>query len=495
MRPRAFAVSTLMVVSMLLHAASAEAAGVTTTIFPARVHLSQGQTSTVSLIVSNGETDALRRLALSIMVDGSGVSASRVGAITGVIRPGAAALVHIRVTTPRLLLTGIDVNFVLTYTDSALGVGVATLEVDPPRPLNPPSIATMAVDATLGAVESGDTTPMYLVLTNHSAQSLAVGPIAFDLPSFLKRTTQTPLFVKLAPYQSQPVSIMIKADTRVRPGKHEIVVTAPIRVGPAGQTFSLTAAQEATVEVQGGTALLTVFGIPALFLLPGLLLVGIPAALWNIRLLRHRSDARSSLAVDLKSPAVIGLGVVLSFVMVFFYWKAVRVDLFDYYGLPDIVELLTISAVTGVVLYTIPMAVRFWLQARKTPKASDGPIQILRKLGRQQLSTRLPTYLENGHSIYALQRPDLDRASSWLSPGIELEWMSGDHSELAERVAAARDNDRDPDKLARLLAQGQASSALSVRWIAWPGVDGPFLSPHDKLGTIQQADAILHYKN
>jgi hypothetical protein len=468
-------------------AASAAAGEVTAVVAPSTVEVARTHPTAIHLIVDNGASRALRRITIKRLAAGArGLRVAIDNAARTSVPPGSAAQYVIRVRATAPVLFDRKVSLLVRYrTGRRRAWAEATFTVTPPVQVDPADIATMQVRASLGAMRSGRSAPMHVLITNKTAEPLSAGPIALDLPSSFS-SSRTAAF-EVPPHATAAVAVKLSAQSRVQPGAHQIVVTAPVQVTGEGPRFDLVETTEATVGVEGEGALLSILGVPALFLLPGVFFLGGPLLLRRLGVL-HRGD-RTTPALEPMSVQFAALSVIASLIIVG-AWSLVGANLFDFYGLDDIIWVAVVSAAAGIVGYLLLAGPRFWWLSRKTPKSSDDPLAVLRKLDRQGLEVYVSRYGLPSGEAFMLQRADAARPETWFSPAIEVTWISDD-AELYERVAGARDRTRDPGELEQLLKQAIKDRKLSLGWADQRGAHPVKRAEIDD--AVRTVDAILQY--
>lgn len=362
------------------------------------------------------------------------VSPSKVSTI-----PAAGSLaIAVDITAAKASLSERTVSLLVSYTQGKVpGILTASVKVDAPADVDPAKVATMTVITSLGDVRSGRSEPAYLVFANKTAETLQLGALGTDLPSFLT-ASKVDAFT-IAPFATVTKTVTIKADKRVRPGKHQLLFTVPVTVPGTGQSITLTDAEEATVSVEGESALVTAFGIPALALLPGVLILSMLILVSKFKWIRHPDDLLKVPGLDIKNLLVTGASVMLSFGMIAIWRLVFAVDLFDFYGLRDIFLDLAGAVLIGVVAGLVFFGARkLWLNAR-IPEEDDSPLEVLEKLKRRRASTTRGRYTIAGSKLYELDEghPGVRR---WAAPAIRTTFTQADHTARQTRLAEAIDS-------------------------------------------------------
>jgi hypothetical protein len=362
-----------------------------------------------------------------------------------------------------------------------VGVG---LKVTPEPAVDPTKIAALSVDGAFGDMRAGDTTRAYIRVTNVTHETLKAGPVKVTDPGYVTQPDSEA--VELAPDGSVDLDVDLHVVDDVRPGKYPLRFDVPVTSASGTPITMLTAAKEEDVSIEGESELLKAFGVPTLLLLPGALLLGLAALLWNWQVLRHPAD-RPAPHVDIASVAFIGASVIASFLIISL-WGLHWTDFFDSYSRKDIFVLAGVSAAAGVVGYLVGMGLRHGYQAWRTPKATDSPVRVLKKLGRQDLPVAVPRYQQDGANAYLIQPLRSGRPQTWFASRILLAWQEGSGT-LQQDVNAAR-NGNDAKRLADLLAGGSSGGLVVVSWTG----DGPYTVGQDSLGTRTGSEAIVYWE-
>ncbi len=340
-----------------------------------------------------------------------------------------------------------------------------SLELLPPAPFETEKAATVAVKASLETLRSDETAPIYLLVTDTSAQTLTVRRVKASGPDFIE-FENLPRNVTVQPGETKVLVVQAKADSEVDPGEHQLVFEVVATVG--GVPFNLVATQSAKVGVAGEAELLTVLGIPSVLILPGFLILAMASLLWRLRIGRQEWDGES-FPFPFKEPEYWLLAVLLSIAAVAIASR-VGIDLLGRYGLRDVVVVWIGSVVVGAVAYFPTIALRNRLRTSRVPAAGDEPLDLLRKLARQGLRLKLPRIsvalaagAGGGSADRFLVQPFSEtRPSTWVSPFIEYTWTGTADADLDRRIRHQLDKGHDPAALAGALAEGERRGLLTV---------------------------------
>ena len=366
----------------------------------------------------------------------------------------------------------------------ANGVDQATataVELLAPSPLDPDKIAAVELKASLATLKSGDAEPVYLLVHNKSARALTVERIVASGPSFID-FEDLPRNVEVEPGQVAVLEVDAAAESQVTPGEQQLLFRLETQSGKA--SFDLVASQTVKVAVAGESEVLTALGVPSLLLLPGFLALATAAILWRIRFRRREWDGQA-FPFPLKEPEFWVLAVVISIAIVSAA-AGLGTDLLGRYGLEDLICIWIASMLIGAVGYVGAVSLyNRWREARSV-SSEDGPIEVLKKLGKQGLSLERPRFdygaAEQSSHLFLLQAPNDSRAATWASPQISFTWRGDGDVGLEEQIGAQLTDGQDPATLAELLARGEAAKQLTTAFAPNPGgVDAPVLVPKEKI--------------
>ena len=179
---------------------------------------------------------------------------------------------------------------------------------------------------------------------------------------------------------------MLKAKAAI-PGTYALVLNfqARFRDAPAAGWEAATAQSKITIGIPGVTEALQFLGIPSLLLLPGVLMILtlVTVLPWLTRLPQ----------IDWKTPGLLLLAILLSFVAAYVYPKVTGYELgvaHDYlqgYDLHDIVWLWSGSMTVGLVaagvtavVHRIITCIRARYASLYEPQEGEEPIKVLTKL-------------------------------------------------------------------------------------------------------------------
>ena len=374
------------------------------------------------------------------------------------------------------------------------GVVHAKADLEPAAVPDPAKVGSLKLYAVLTTLRSGKKETVYLVLVNKSAATMHVERVDSKVPDFLTVTGgDDPIDV--APGDTALISLVVAAGERVRPGEHQLVFSVPVQLGRRKGLITLTAAKTVDVAVAGESALLTVLGVPALFVVPGFLIFATMSLLWSSRLLRKKWDA-DAFFMDVKSAEFWVAAVTLSIPIVIVWPHVGGGDLLDQYGLDDVVAVWITSILLGTLAYVAYVLVRNHRREDVTPSTGDDPIRILEKIHKQGLTVirERREYLDSVGTtvLYAVQSLDDDRPATWMSPAIDYSGPDDD-APLAALIERHLNETHDAGSLAAALGRGRAAGTVTVDWSADAHpINGPRPIDKDKIGGDRGADAIVH---
>lgn len=464
---------------------------------PAAAPLTADGATRFRILASNGGTAAAENVTVRALRAGAaGIDWSLKPSAPRTVPAGSARTWLLAVEAPRKALGARKLQLLARYASGSPakpGYADASIELQAPESVLPDDVAKLSLHATLTTLRSGASDDVYLQVDNKTAKTLHAGKVVDRTPGFLDVSGGQAGF-DVPPGGTKLVALEVKADGRVRPGKHQLVFELPVEVGQTGKSVTLVAAQAVEIAVTGEDAFLTALGVPTLALIPGFLLIATMGLWWRVRWLRKKWDA-DTFPLEMKSAEFWVAAVTLSIVLVA-AWLLVGVDLLGQYGLEDILWVWFGSLVLGTLFYVVWIAYRNHGWSKTTPTDGDDPLAVLDKLHAQKLNVLRPRYdhVANGVTsvLYELQPSDPKRPATWMSPGIDVAWDDDVDAELVARVHRDIDETRDAGALAATLREGIAGGKLAVKWStdASP-VSGPRLIDGEKIGTEKGLAAIV----
>jgi hypothetical protein len=461
--------------------------GVAATVAPSEVSVATNTHAVVHVIVVNGTAKPMVRVFLRPLRAGAdGVTLIPRDSAPRKVPAGESTRFIVDVTTARPLLSARTVSMLVRYRQGPVARwATAALKVTAPPARDPAALASVSVAASLGDLKAGRSKRSVVIVTNTSAEPLTVGPIRVRSPDFIEQPKQPSATV--AAHATKGIPVELDLEKSVATGKHQLIYVVPVKAPGDDEPTSFTIAKEVDVSIEGEGAVLSALGIPVFLLLPGYVLVLVMALLWNRGVSRHPA-LRTQTPVDMKSFQFIGLAVGVSLVLVAVWTRLIN-DVLGEHSMWDLVLVGAAAGLLGAALYLIPMKIVGARLDRKTPTRDDSKTTILAKLGRQKLQLKRPTYQSDGNAVFALQKEDPTRPSTWFAPRIGMKW-NGDAigREALDRIVAKDD----PGALATALAAELNASRVELSWDP-PGLR-PFSIPTDEVGEAGPENWIVYWE-
>jgi hypothetical protein len=434
---------------------------------PAKLELSADEATSLTVLVANTSTSRVSDLRLEPITNGAArVTVQPKGALA--LGGGQTRKYELSIgpwSSPRppasLSLLATFTAADAAGTTSTRQAAIASVELAAPAPVEIEKLAGVEVKASLETLRSGQTEPVYLLVSNKSAQRLKVKEVISSHPDFIE-IEDLSRNVTIGPGQVGLLELEAKAEDEVKPGEHQLVFRLPSEIG--GTAFDLVATQKTKVGVAGEAEVLTILGIPSLLILPGFLVLATISLLW--RILRP-SWVPKEFPLTLKEPEFWVVAVLASIAIVLLANPIGNIDLLGQYGLTDLIELWLASMGVGLFLYlAILGAWRGWRSLR-IPTGDDDPVKILRKLGRRKLDIKRPKFSYDpgsGNSIdLFLIEPRSDTGTmAWACPAITFTWSGNVDPNLNEEINQELDTGHDAKILAGHLSKGIKEGKLTV---------------------------------
>ena|GEM_PF-5966638 len=354
----------------------------------------------------------------------------------------------------------------------------ASVELTAPAALEIEKLAGVEVKASLETLRSGQTEPVYLLVSNKSAQRLRVKEVIASHPDFIE-IEQLDRNVTVAPGEVGLLRLEAEAEDEVEPGDHQLVFKLRSEIG--SMTFDLVATEKTKVGVAGETEVLTVLGIPSLLLLPGFLVLATIGLFW--RILRPNWLPKD-FPLTLKEPEFWVLAVFISIVMVLLANPILDIDLLGRYGLNDLVKLWSVSMLIGLAIYLAILGAVWGWRSTRIPSGNDKPVDVLKKLGRRKLDLVRPRFsfdLGGGNAInlFVIEPESDARAATWTCPAINFTWSGEVDTSLSEKINQELDSGHDAGTLAGHLSKGEKEGKLTA---SFEGNRRPMEVSKDKVG-------------
>ena len=306
--------------------------------------------------------------------------------------------------------TEIPVN--ISYTTTLHGTNTtirrtlfSTFKIKGPSSIDPNTIVTQELKSSIETLNTYQPGIMYLTINNISGIPISIDTIEVYSPIFIETgyietsdyissstfisdgketgdiTTIDLLVIKpkqflvLLPNEVEVLSLSVKAKDTVQPGKHLLWVNTKIHLGDTNSTSitntnAIDIVDSYTLDVQifGESVISNVIGVPAFFLIPGIIFFSLFRALWDWK---HTTNKFPINFKDTKI-AFLACAITLSIFMAFLYpivtdWFGESRSFLGYYGLKDIVGIWTFSLSSAFLLW---LFIYFYEQAQaKAPNS------------------------------------------------------------------------------------------------------------------------------
>jgi hypothetical protein len=296
---------------------------------------------------------------------------------------------------------------------------------------------------------------VYVIVTNKLDLPIVVSHIRSRSPVFT--AVDSSLGGSIPPHGAQAFEINLRAKQRVQPGKYTVVFDVALSWPSTSGTRNgnVLLPRELDVGVFGESAILKMLSVPSFLLLPGFLMIVAFGLAWQFqRRLRGAKAAESPLKPTSADFWVIA--ITLSGLMAVVYPR----DYLSAYGTRDLVEVWLVSVLLGAVASAAWFS---WTYVWRTPSATDSPVTVLRKLGRQGLGIERERVNVSGGDRYLLQRLPEDDEEVWAGATIKLTWEAEASSKDRDRLYALR-NAGKAGPLADFLKGAQARQVIRVDW-------------------------------
>ncbi len=490
----------------------ADGPGVTLEVVPTAIELPGGDRPAQALVVVRGPAGlSMRGARLSGWAE-SGIEVRIEGETPVDLKPSEDHAWVVRLTPLPSCNLPTKVHLQLDYTAHAgdeqkaetARVALAELVVKPPHGETVESAADVQVSVMNESINEQSPTQVYVIVTNKTNVPTKASLRVLG-PSFLRPQGRKPP-VPLAPRQSIVLETALEAGPSVRPGKYLVLFDVLIAWDEAGlpRERHVVSSREITVGVFGESTVLTLFGLPSVFLLPGFLVLLTFETLYRWGFLRSEAAPDDTL-LKVNQPAFWVIGITLTGLQVLGYnaFTSPHKNLLEGYGLSDIARLWAVAVLGlgcgGYLSYrTIAWLVRggvvlvgrlrAWYRSRYTFTADDDPAQALKRLAILRRKTLLPrhrTELEGTQrNVFQLEPPTPGRDRRWVGPGIVYRWTLANSElstqererfqrDLRQAISDSREKTNKTGRVASLLQRGKRTSALVYRWENVPGLDGP----------------------
>lgn len=395
----------------------------------------------------------------------------------------------------------------------------ATLGVEAAAPETASSLATFEIKGTVPVLSRERPGTLHLILHNKQSRELALAELNWFAPDFVDLVQNghscpeqgsgeaSNLPMRLAPWDSLVIPVLVCPRPEIVPGKYTLVTTARLQVAGIN-VGTLSASQEVEIGVLGASDLLKVLGVPSLLLLPGFLLI----VTWRI-LYRQSESAASNPMLDPTKVDFWAVAVALSLGFSFAYPWVTGLLLSDgprnyllAYGLRDLVYVYTGAIAVGVVTFLIGRligALRNAHAAAETeklvPSDHDEALQFVGKLGKARLTLHLPLASLNEDptlELFVLEPWLTDDAARLATP--ILITLNEPIADQDAKAQAGNDlqkilNDPDLDAAAafEILQNGIWRRWWRLDWASVGGAQGPTTREPDSITLLNRREQIV----
>jgi hypothetical protein len=366
-----------------------------------------------------------------------------------------------------------------TRTDASVA---AILEITPASTLRVEELIDIQVKRVEQALNEQQPGMLYLLVENKTFLDIEIQSVSVSGPDFVVLSPQLPsLPYTLTTNNTLIIPVNLMPSDVVQPGQHLILSDIAIRweVGRQQYHGNRVVAHTIDVGVFGVSEILQALAIPSFLLLPGFLMVTTFGLLWRI------TKQNEAIPLTIGQADFWMVSITLSLLMAIIY-PALSVSLTgrqrDYlggYGLADVMQVWIWSILIGVLAYIIIMGgvaltrrtshqLRQYQISRTTPSPHDTPLEILKKLHRQNLGLLLPRvrFKMNGQEVFAfiIEREEPEKPALWVAPMIELEWVGAVEPAVREAVNSQLVDTGSPLLLAQVLEEVHRKGYVLVKW-------------------------------
>jgi len=229
-------------------------------------------------------------------------------------------------------------------------------------------ILDVQVKTVLESLDNSQLGSIYLVLKNNSAPTITIlnitpigrgvafcqggkmpyGGLPFCFYSSFHSLT-------LAPYQTAIEEFQVRANERVKAGKYLLVFQIATQSSEGGVLFrrNVFISQAVDVGVLGQSAILTVAGIPAFFLIPGTLLLLTIGLCWSLEERWWPAPDQEEFSFRCTEPNFWLVSVIISLLIAIVPWLFTKRWYFTRYGPQDVGLIWFASILAGIGCYVI----------------------------------------------------------------------------------------------------------------------------------------------
>ncbi len=429
---------------LLAAATSPLSAQITVGIVPDTVRVRPDRAGRAFLTLTNTDSSVVRDLRLEWLISDS-LTVSLGDPLLGELGPSEAVSYALTVEgRPRAGGDRALLNISFRSADEARRSVVTSIPIAPAPLTTVSDVLTVEILTSLASLTDGASGTVHLRAENKSDFPVVLDTVRPDGPSFI--SFQPVPGVEIPARGSAVIRVDLRAETRVRSGKHTLLFEVPVRwTGPDGpMEGTLILSREVDVGVLGESQILEILALPSFLFLPGFLMVV------AFGMLRRARVADGTLSDDPKKPEfwLVAIGLSLMWVIVVPALGG-RDYLLDGYGIRDIAWVWFVSVLLGVVV-ALGVGVIKSYRARQAaadlaasvPDPDDEPTDALRKLARSGHTgvqvVQVVLTLADGAKVqaYLLADPAED-GRLWVAPPIQYEWADGVGTEPRKTLSLA----------------------------------------------------------
>ncbi|HLA80365.1 MAG TPA: hypothetical protein VJP78_01865 [Thermoleophilia bacterium] len=412
-------------------------------VVPEALELGAGEAAAVQVVLRNTSDKSVSNLALSL-INNTELEIKTEAPSGDRLAPGEATFWVLQVTQGEGALDSGVIHLHLDYRwidedtgsrNPIPGVLFGTLTVTTPQVRALAEIAQVEVKSTIAAISAQKPGFIHLIVENKLDTPLQMESIAPQGPAFIMLDTpQSAIELPLAPREKRVLSIQVQPTDIVQPGKHLVVFSIDLtwREGGRMEAGTLVASHEMELGVFGESQILTLLGIPSLFLLPGFLMIVAFRMLWG----RTKTEAeRNTFFLKPNSTDFWFVAISLSLLVALLYPPATglilraRRNYLEGYGLYDIFVLWFGSLLLSAGFYLAydglrALRARFvqLRMAKTVPTTLDDPAETLRKLAHNKLNLKRERALvrveDTEYAVFLLQNRIGGQTEFWVAPRI-----------------------------------------------------------------------------
>jgi hypothetical protein len=344
-----------------------------------------------------------------------------------------------------------------------------------------------------------------LTVENTGIDDVALEEMKSLWPDFITAESSGPLPAVIPGRSSRNLPIKLTAGDRVPQGKVALLLQLQFArgAGTERQSAPVIITDNVSIGIPGLADVKTVFQLPSLFILPGLLVVLTWGLLWRVTTPPPAQGASEpAFPPSYKNEAFYLCAVTLSFVICYGYawYNKLPFDFLDRVSIRDITiiwlgSILVVAPATyfgGRWLWKgagwIVKKLKDWHFSRNNPMAGDEAVVIIEKLDRKKQNFRLTAYTVNNHQVFRLPFGAAQNDNVWVVPPMLLSILPAGANQLAVRI----DNliaTGDTAGLHNLMKQ--YPTRLRIEWATTGAVPTTSELPTANLGEPQGAQSLV----